>query len=797
MSNDNSVAPTPENAPQVIQVPPRRARRAAPSVPSVPYTRKQMRERAAALAAQSDSAPEAGSSRLGAQDETAGLRDSSAGEGSAVPRRRHAAPATSASAETVPRIAVPNGPTRRSRRAGLASTDTGALPVQDPASGGGIAAGAANGAPTADSPRVAHGPAVRPRTRRELREARINEQAATGAIPTVTGSAPTTTDAIPAAAGPTPAVTGSTSAVTESVPAATGAIPATTGAVPRVSSEALGRPLTRKELRERAEAERRAQAEPDAEADRVAEAERRATAQRRAEAERQAASEAQAVAPHHSAQPLDRDLSASGELSQIPAEGRGSSRLPTSVTGSSRNPAAAASSRLPADAAAAASAQPSSESIGTEEPQPRTRRERRAAEQRAITGAIPQVPEPRIEPPARTGAIRALDVTGELAPIRDVPRSHDEPPLPIAGRTTRPVGRAPATTPAQDRHAKLARPATTSHAAEVAAQWARLAAETGVNAPPQPAARAAESRAESGELTRPRSDSRQPQGTDQDAWAEPQARAQDWAESATSQQEWAAPQSDQQEWAAPQSHRADGGQSARSLASQVAWPHSLPERDDVEYRDPGTGRGDAQQAASSSSGATPWQEPNAWSASTPAVSEEPASSLPIPVVDESLPASHPTPALGEPRPVSRPIPQVGEPRPVSRPIPQVGEPRPVSRPIPQVPESADSIADPRLDRFAAADTLATGSIPVVRVAPVSQPTPVVSHAEEAAHADEDDEYTEDERKGLNRLHWALIIACTVVLALLLWKGEFDDASAPRVIPVSDISDTQQGSGTGT
>ncbi|GAA2529292.1 hypothetical protein FB389_0676 [Rarobacter incanus] len=380
-------------------------------------------------------------------------------------------------------------------------------------------------------------------------------------------------------------------------------------------------------------------------------------------------------------------------------------------------------------------------------PGPTTRRARREL---ALTGQLPIVPqaapEITVEPPATTGAIRAVDETGNLTPVLPV----SQPPsqaLPIAGRTG------------------------TSHA--IAEQWAQLAADSGLPT------RGAEPKAAAGAPFGEPAGGRMPSGVQAPA---PKQVGADEVSAA----------------GAPFGEPAGG-----RMPSGVQAPAPKQVGAD-EVSAAGAQRAQPPAAQSPAKSAKQWS-PDGRSAqgSVPQQhrAQQPAArplGLPVASGQESDSAGPPTPRQ-QPGLPAEPAVRQQPGLPTESAAQAAGHATEATVPAPKQarPSAAPAIpAEPILEEIpqrSMLDTLATGSIPVIRVSPPTGSVPVVAparvEATERPDGDHDDLDDED-HKHLNWLHWAIIVACALILALVIWKGDFDSiamASSANVVSAARLS----------
>ncbi|GAA2245771.1 hypothetical protein GCM10010401_19020 [Rarobacter faecitabidus] len=758
MVTDDNAKSTPGSLPEVIEAPTRRARRAAqaPAEQAVPFTRRQMRERAAQLAAEGQGAPSAEPTPPSAQH-----------------RQRHGTPTVAQPAS----IPTPAGPTRRQRRA----VEHSATPASGIASASStpVAGGSPIGLdatapvpPAASNPAPSLAAAGGPLTRAEARVRARAMAAAAAAIERDTpqpGPAPAQQQRL-AAPSPEPlqdegagghtapqepatrsasdedVMPGRTSGVV-GAGARTAVSASNAGATVEVESD---RPLTRRELRERARAlgvETSAiQVVPEA------------------------SGSSGPGAPNDAGAPSGQSVR-SGRRIQA---GQGSS--PDDATGEGRTVDGIAA---PSSAAQSVSAEPSIPE------HPLTRRELRARKL-AETGAIPRVKEPIVEPPPGTGAIRAVDETGQLQPIRPLEQTGPLTELPVAGHLQRPdnanitTGRLPRQPDLSESPAKPARPVSPPRSTEdLAAQWAMLAADSGLTeivrpgdtaSTPQPRATARPATA----------GSHSPDEASRAAWPQQSTAAADvpapiWSPSLDSETDAEPIALDEPAPSTPSAHEPrDGGAEPAEFPGAPRFPAAPPQT--VAAAPP-------QTAAAAPPRAATIETP-------PAATAEPPSS-------QARPQSQQLP-VAEPRPASQPVRIVA---PESRPTPIADETHAFDAKMPdelatrfaapatgQTPVASPLFAE---EDSSAPNTLATGSIPVVRAPIVSQPTPVLDRFLQGEDQETDDDDDADEHKGLNLLHWAIVVACALILGLVLWKGDFDSNGAPALeAPATSVTALQ-------
>ncbi|SNS50879.1 hypothetical protein SAMN06309944_0568 [Micrococcales bacterium KH10] len=383
------------------------------------------------------------------------------------------------------------------------------------------------------------------------------------------------------------------------------------------------------------------------------------------------------------------------------------------------------------------------ETVAAQEPQ--TRRARREA---GLTGQIPIVTAAQVSPPPHTGAIRRVDEHGQVGPVEPVRPGQFTGSVPV--QSARP---AATTTP---------EPPSVPHD-DSASQWAQLAQDSGLNT-------------DSRQDRRPVTESQTvaPDAPPRNPAVRPQRSAPVSAPTRSTTSTPALPIGDEPERFDPQQIVEQSLRHEREAQSAERSPDA-----GQQYVPPFEQySGEVHQVAQSSG-----------------VPSDPAPRGSLPVVEPAqhettqpdptphlYPAAYPASGAQPAAPAAAPSPRPASPQSAGVDFrPTTGPQRDVAAaPASPSPQSAPTttgsipVAD---DPGAMHSTLATGSIPVVRANTPSQPIQAVA---EPQPLDDEDLDLDEDHKGLQRLHWGIIIAIALVLGLVIWKGDFDANGAPQL-----------------
>ncbi len=419
----------------------------------------------------------------------------------------------------------------------------------------------------------------------------------------------------------------------------------------------------------------------------------------------------------------------------------------------------------------ATAAKAQDETVAAQEPQ--TRRARREA---GLTGQIPMVTAAQVSPPPHTGAIRRVDEYGQIGPVEPVESAQLPGSVPVQSArpqsSTTPTPAVPQA-PAQDEPitsdevwaapdpAPQSTPSQPNY--DFASQWAQLAQDSGLPTDSQQSRHPITDSQPVAQDAQPRNPAVRPQRS---------APVSTPTRSATSTP--ALPIGDEPERFDPQQiveqslrHEREAQAAERSPDAGQQYVPSFE-----QYS------GEVHQVAQSSG-----------------VPSDPAPRGSLPVVEPARheltqpdptqyhdPAAYPASGAQPAAPSAAPSPRPASPQSAGVDFrPTTGPQRDVAvAPVSPSPQSAPTttgsipVAD---DPGAMHSTLATGSIPVVRANTPSQPIQAVA---EPPLLDDEDLDLDEDHKGLQRLHWGIIIAIALVLGLVIWKGDFDSNGAPQL-----------------